>query len=64
MLVQTWLYDQMYTLWNQQEIEWKWDQQKQMETIEEKTGTGKGLPQNGFDLKVYQVVGFIQSRLN
>ena len=35
-----------------------------METIEEKTGTGKGLPQNGLDLKVYQVVGFLQSQLN
>ena len=32
--------------------------------IEENTGTGKGLPQSEFDLKVYQVVGFLQSRLN
>ena len=35
-----------------------------METIEEKTSTGKGLPQNGLDLKVYHLVGFIESQLN
>ena len=64
MLVHKWLYDQMYTLRNQWDIEWQWDQQRQMETIEENTGTGKGLPQNGLDLKVYQVVGFLQSQLN
>ena len=64
MLVQTWLYDQMYTLQNLWEIKWQWDQQKQMETIEEKTSTGKGLPQNGLDLKVYRLVGFLQSQLN
>ena len=35
-----------------------------MEMIEEEIGTGKCLPQIGFDLKVYQVVGFLQSWLN
>ena len=35
-----------------------------METIEEMTSIGKGLPQSGFDLKVYQVEGFLQLRLN
>ena len=64
MLVQTWLFDQMYTLRNRRVIEWKWDQQKHMEMIEEMTGTGKGIPQSGFDLKVYQVEGFLQLRLN
>ena len=54
----------MYTLENRRVIEWQLDQQKQMETIEEMTGTGKGLPQSGFDLKVYQVKGFLQSGLN
>ena len=64
MLVQTWLYDQMYTLQNLREIEWQWDQQKQMEMIKENNSVGKGLPQSGFDLKVYQVEGFLQLRLN
>ena len=35
-----------------------------MEMIEEKTGTGKGPPQNGLELKVYRLVGFLQSQLN
>ena len=65
MLVQTWLFDQMYTLENQREIEWEQDQQKKMEMIEEKTHIGKGPPpQNGLELKVYRLVGFLQSQLN
>ena len=64
MLVQTWLFDQMYNLENWREIEWQYDQQNQMETIEEKTSTGKGPPQNGLELKVYCLVGFLQSQLN
>ena len=35
-----------------------------MEMIEEKTGTGKGPPQNRLELKVYCLVGFLQSQLN
>ena len=35
-----------------------------MEMIEENTRTGKGPPQNGLELKVYHLVGFIQSQLN
>ena len=35
-----------------------------MEMIEEKTSIGKGLPQNGLELKVYQVVLFLQLQLN
>ena len=64
LLVQTWLFDQMYTLKNRWEIEFQQDQQNQMETIEEKPGTGKGPPQNGLGLKVYLLVGFLQSQLN
>ena len=54
----------MHNLENRREIEWQYDQQKQMETTEEKTGIGKGPPQNGLELKVYRIVGFIQSQLN
>ena len=35
-----------------------------MEMIEEKTGIGKGIPQNGLDLKVYHPIGFLQLHLN
>ena len=35
-----------------------------MVMIEEKTRIGKGTPQNGLELKVSRLVGFIQSKLN
>ena len=35
-----------------------------MVMIEEKTRIGKGTPQNGLELKVSRLVGFIQLQLN
>ena len=64
MLVQAWLLDQMYNLLNRWEIEKEEDQQKQRVSIEKNTHTGKGPPQDGLELKVYHLVGFIQSQLN
>ena len=54
----------MYTLLNHREFGKEWGQQKKMVSIEENNHTGKGPPQNGLELKVSCLVGFLQSQLN